>query len=142
MNIRQSLSTQTGLISRILTFEEDTNKALTLFNFVEHYHIDLKSIYARNNFSRLCVIAGVREDFSSECEEAITKGMLRLSSIDSRRWISFLLNILPKIDEISIDDLNFFEIKLLTMFHYTFWQKPIKNSGFNSVIESIRMIKE
>lgn len=142
MNIRQSLSTQTGLISRILTFEEDTNKALTLFNFVEHYHIDLKSIYARNNFSRLCVIAGVREDFSSECEEAITKGMLRLSSIDSRRWISFLLNILPKIDEISTDNLNSFEIKLLTMFHYTFWQKPIKNSGFNSVIESIRMIKK
>jgi len=95
-----------------------------------------------NNFSRLCVIAGVKEDFSSEYEEAITKGMLRLSSIDSRRWISFLLNILPKIDEISTDNLNSFEIKLLTMFHYTFWQKPIKNSGFNSVIESIRMIKK
>lgn len=141
MNIRQSLNTQIGLISRIATFEEDTNKPLTLSNFVEHYHLNLKSIYAKNNFSRLCVLAGIKEDFVSEHEKIITKGMLRLSFIDSRRWISLLLKILPKIDEISIEELNSSEIKMLTMLHFTFWQKPVKLCGFGSVIDSLRMLK-
>jgi len=142
MNIKHSLRTQNGLISKIASFEEDTNKALTLTNFVEHYHIKLKSIYAMNNFSRLCVLAKVKEDFTSENEDIITKGMLRLSSIDSRRWISFLIDILPEIDEISIDMLNTKEKKMLNMLHHTFRQQPVKRCGFDNVIESIRSIKK
>ena len=64
-----------------------------------------------------------------------------MSFIDSRRWISLLLKILPKIDEISIEELNSSEIKMLTMLHFTFWQKPVKLCGFGSVIDSLRMLK-
>jgi len=68
--------------------------------------------------------------------------MLRLSSIDSRRWISFLIDILPEIDEISIDMLNTKEKKMLNMLHHTFRQQPVKRCGFDNVIESIRSIKK
>lgn len=140
-NIRQATGSRIGLVSRITTFEEDTGKPLTLSNFVEHYHLDLKSIYGRDNFSRLCVLAGVKDDFERTYEVELTKAMFRLCAVDSRRWISFLLRILPQIDQIDESEVSSIELKMLMMLYYTVWQKPLKACGFNSVIESIVALK-
>ena len=82
-NIRSSFGAKAGLVNRIATFEEDTGKKLTLENFVEHYHIDIRTIYSKDSFSRLCVVAGVKENFNEPLEDVLTKAFARICSIDS-----------------------------------------------------------
>ena len=100
-NIKSSFSAKNGLISRLATFEEDSGLPLDLANFVDYYHLDVRTIFSRANFARLCVSAGVREEFEEELEEIINKALKRICAIDSRRWIAFLLDILPRRREVS-----------------------------------------
>lgn len=44
--------------------------------------------------------AGVRKDFTEEIEATLSKVLYRFSALDSRRWIQFLLNILPRLDDV------------------------------------------
>lgn len=62
-NIRSSFGAKSGLVARIATFEEDTGLAPTLENFADYYHLDVRNIYIRDNFSRLCVLAGAKMIF-------------------------------------------------------------------------------
>lgn len=48
-----------------LLSEEDTGKKLTLANFLAHYHMDAREIYAKFSFARLSVLAGVCDDFDN-----------------------------------------------------------------------------
>ena len=36
-------------------------------------------------------------------EETLTKALAKLAVIDSRRWISFLLDILPRLNDVAFD---------------------------------------
>lgn len=58
-NIRSSFGVKAGIVSHIAAFVEDTGKPLTLSNFLEYYHLDLRTVYSRACFARLCVLAGV-----------------------------------------------------------------------------------
>ena len=95
-NIHSSFSVRAGLISRIATFGDDTGRALTLEEFADYYHLDIRSIYKYDTFSRLCVIAGVLEDYNEDIEDEMAKALQRICTIDSRRWITFMLGILEK----------------------------------------------
>ncbi|HRT81840.1 MAG TPA: DUF3427 domain-containing protein, partial [Oscillospiraceae bacterium] len=137
-NIRSSYGQIAGLISRIESFEEDSGLELTLSNFARHYHLDLRNIYRRSNFSRLKQRAGLIENFSEPDEEMLTKAFFRIASINSRRWISFLLKAIDYIDYIFP---NKEEKLMLEMFHFTLWQKPLHECGFSTVQDSIRCLK-
>lgn len=140
-NIRSAFNTKLGLISRIATFEEDTGRPLTLGNFVDHYHLDIRQIYRRGSFSRLCALAGVKEDFHEPLEQVMTKAFRRFCAADSRRWIQFLLEVLPKADSLKIDTLSTERQRMLQMFHFTVWQKPIEECGFNSLKDGLMQIQ-
>jgi hypothetical protein len=56
----------------------------------------------------------VREGFTS-----LPKAFARICAIDSRRWIQFLLNVLPKIEEYQEGDFSALEKRMLQMFHFT-----------------------
>lgn len=141
-NIRSSYSNKAGLITRIANFVEDTGKDLNLSNFLGHYHFEMKMLYkTKDSFSRLCVLAGVREDFDEALEGIIAKALGRICGIDSRRWISFLLEILPRIDKVKIDDLGEGGIRMLQMFHFTIWQKPVEECDFSSLQEGLIQLK-
>jgi len=88
---------------------------LNLANFLEYSHLDLKTIYAEDSFSRLCVLAGVKENFDEELENVLTKAFARICAIDSRRRIKFLLHVLPKIDEFEADAFSELEKRMLQM---------------------------
>ena len=72
-NIRASFGARAGLVSRISTFAEDSGLELNLANFAEYYHLDIRTIYARDSFSRLCVFAGVKDNFNEPLEETMPK---------------------------------------------------------------------
>lgn len=141
-NIKSSFSVRSGLISRISTFEDDTGKPISLKNFLEYYHLDILYIYGKYNFSRLCVIANVMEDFHEEMESDMTKAFAKICAIDSRRWIEFLLKILSDAEEFQLESLSKIEIRMLEMFHYTVWQRSVEECGFKTTLEGIKKIKD
>ena len=126
-NIRQSLSQRAGLISRIASFEEDSGRKLTLENFLDYHHMDVRAVYSKFSFARLCAEAGVKDDFSEPVEETLTKAYGRLSAIDSRRWIGFLLDVLPRLGKLALSTLDENEKRMLNMFHVTVWQDVIED---------------
>ena len=122
-NIRASYGNTAGLVARAATFEEDSGLELTLNNFLDYYHLDPRSIYKFSSFSRICARADAIEDFEEPLEETLTKAFARLSVINSRRWIAFLLNILPRLDDVEFDALADVEKRMLQMFYITVWGK-------------------
>ena len=124
-NIRSSYGNTAGLIMRIASFEEETGRELSLEAFLEYNRLDPRSLYKFSNFSRLCARADVREDFSEPLEETVSKALAKLAVIDSRRWIRFLLDLLPKLDEVDFEKLSMLERRMLQMFYVTVWGEPI-----------------
>lgn len=140
-NIRNAIGYRGNLISRIATFEEDSGLKLTLANFIGFYNLDIKKIYEKDNFSRLCATANVTPDFHEPDEELLKKAFVRVCGIDSRRWIDFLLNTLPKIEFVQWHSLLGDEKKYIVMLFYTIYQKSIDACGFNSYLEGISKLK-
>jgi len=131
-NIKKAIGTRTGLISKIATFENDSGMPATLENFVKYYHMNVRDIYRKSSFSRLKANAGIMEDFHEPAEKILDKAFLRISAINSRRWINFLLKILPSADTLKMDELSCAERRMVQMFHFTVWQKPPQACGFLS----------
>ena len=136
-NIRASYGNTAGLISRAASFEEDTGLALTLANFLDYYHLDPRSIYKFSSFSRICARADAIEDFEEPLEETLTKAFARLAVIDSRRWISFLLGILPRLDDVDFAALSDLEKRMLQMFYITVWGKAAISWDDEEVLDNL-----
>ena len=136
-NIRASFGMRAGLVSRIATFAEDSGKALTLENFLDYYHLDIRSIYVKDSFSRLSVWAGVKDDFKETLEETMAKAFARLAVIDSRRWIAFLLDILPRLVDVDFDQLSDEKKRMLQMFYVTVWGETASDWNSDKVLENL-----
>ena len=141
-NIRASYGNSAGLISRIATFEEDTGLALNLANFLDYYHLDPRSIYKFGTFARLCARADVIEDFSESLEETMQRALVRFASIDSRRWIQFLLHILPSLSSTRYDALSDVEKRMLQMFYITIWLKAADDWNDEEVLDNLRTLAD
>ena len=136
-NIRASYGNTAGLVARVASFEEDSGLELTLKNFLDYYHLDPRSIYKFSSFSRLCARADVIGDFTEPLEDVLTKAFARLVVIDSRRWISFLLDILPRLDDVDFAALSPVEKRMLQMFYITIWGKAADSWGSDSVLDNL-----
>ncbi len=141
-NIKNAIGYRASFISRIASFEEDSGLKLTLTNFIGFYHIDIKKVYEKDSFSRLCVAAHVSDDFFEAGEELMKKAFTRICDIDSRRWIDFLLESLPRIETLIWNELSEREKKFMVMIFYTIYQKELEVSGFTSYIKGIARLKE
>ena len=141
-NIRASYGNTAGLVSRVATFAEDSDMELTLANFLDYYHLDPRAIYKFSSFSRICARADVIEDFEEPLEETMTKAFVRFSVIDSRRWISFLLNILPRLDDVDFKSLDHVEKRMLQMFYITIWGKAVEDWNSEEVLDNLYALSD
>ena len=141
-NIRASYGNTAGLVSRVATFAEDSGMELTLANFLDYYHLDPRAIYKFSSFSRICARADVIEDFEEPLEEAMTKAFARLAVIDSRRWISFLLDILPRLDDVDFEALPDVEKRMLQMFYITIWGKAVEDWSSEEVLDNLYALSD
>lgn len=141
-NIRASYGNTAGLVSRVASFTEDSGLELTLTNFLEHYHLDPRTIYKFSTFSRLCARADVMDDFQEPLEEALTKAMGRLAVIDSRRWIRFLLELLPRLDNVNFAALGELEQRMLQMFYVTVWGKAVEDWTSDEVLDHLYALSD
>ena len=140
-NIRQAVGNKNAIVKRLANFTEDSGKALTLANFLEYYDLDLSSIYGTKfSFSRLCVQADVKADFSEDIEEIVTKALPRLSYIDSHRLIELIVDYLPEINKYTINDFDGVQQRMWQMLQFTIWQRSYEDCGFNDILEGFRKI--
>ncbi len=141
-NIRSSFGVKAGILARIASFEDDTGNPLTLTNFLDYYRIDPRTLYARASFARLCVQAGAREDFQEGAEASLETAFSRLCTIDSRRWIACLLDLLPRLATLNYAALSVNEKTFLQMFYVTVWNKSAENVNSDDVRENLYTLAE
>lgn len=137
-NIRASFGARAGLVLRIANFMEDTGKALTLSNFLDHLHMDVRALYACDSFSRLCVQAGVRENFIEPLEETMRKAFPRFATVNSRRLLAFWMEML----QVPRERMTAGEVRMLQMFQFTIWQKSYEECGFTSLLDGIMEVRK
>lgn len=80
-------------------------------------------------------MAGAREDFSEPLEDIVTKALPRISAIDSRRWIEFLVDNLPEISARSEGDFSPLQLRMLTMLNHLSGRKRGRKPGFSDMLE-------
>lgn len=136
-NIRASYGNSAGLITRIASFEEDTGLNLSLANFLDYHHIDPRSLYKFSSFSRLCARADVMDDFNEPIEETMEKALARLAVVDSRRWIQFLLCLLPRLDDTDFAAFSAVERRMLQMFYVTVWGKVAEPWNSDEMLDNL-----
>ena len=141
-NIRASYGNTAGLVARIASFTEDSGLELTLANFLNYYHLDPRAMYKFSSFSRLCARADVIKYFTEPLEDTITKAFTRLTVIDSRRWISFLLDILPRLDDVDFAALTDMEKRMLQMFYITVWGKAADDWNNKEVLDNLYALSD
>ena len=136
-NIRASYGNVAGLVMRIASFEEDSGEPLSLAAFLDYNHLDPRSLYKFTSFSRLCVRADVKDEFKEELEDTVTKALARLAVVDSRRLIEFLLDILPRLDDVDFDKLSNLEKRMLQMFYVTVWGKTVLDWNADETLDNL-----
>ena len=148
-NIRHALThaRKSQLVARIRTFTVDTGLPLSLENFIQYHRLELDDIYRRSSWSRLCVQAGVREDFQDPDEDLLSKGLRRLCHHNSLQQLKLLITTLQAdLSTKVIGDLLAANRALLTMFCFTLWNNrpPAKNLEENLQLlqENHNMISE
>lgn len=140
-NVKHSLTSRDGLIDRMRTFTEDTNKPLTMNNFVNYYEIHPQRFYVKGDlFTDLKHFAEGGSISSDVLSEEYRKAMYRVSQINSRRWLSFLKKNLPDIATKNLSDFNNAEQRMLRMFYYTFWGSEKSNIDFSEALERIKSL--
>ncbi len=77
------------------------------------------------------------DDFSELLEETLTKALARLAVIDSRRWIFFLLDLLPRLDNVDFNKLTMIEKRMLQMFYITLWGKAVEDWNSDEVLDNL-----
>ncbi|SCW63146.1 Helicase conserved C-terminal domain-containing protein [Ruminococcaceae bacterium YRB3002] len=139
-NIRASYGNTAGLVNRIASFTEDTGLELSLASFLNYYHLDPRSLYKFVSFSRLCARADIIDEFDEPLEDELTKAMAKISAADSRRWISFLIEVLPSINLIDVSNLTSMERRMLQMFYVTVWNKTVDNWNDYEVHQNLQSL--
>ncbi len=134
-NIRRSFRGHDELVSRIRSFTDDSGKELSFSDFLAWYHLSPGDIYSKGvSFARLCVEAGVRSDFNEEAEETLSKVLYRFVAFDSRRLIQFLLNLLPRLDNVDFAGMPPLEQRMLQMFYITIWDSYAEDWNSDEVL--------
>ena len=141
-NIRASYGNTAGLVTRVASFAEDSGLELTLANFLDYYHLDPRAIYKFSSFSRICARADVIDDFAEPLEETLTKAFARLAVIDSRRWISFLLDILPRLDDVDFSSMTDVKKRMMQMFYITVWGKAADSWDNEEVLDNLYALSD
>ncbi|MBT9158001.1 MAG: putative DNA repair helicase RadD [Firmicutes bacterium] len=139
-NIRESLLTRANLIDKLRNFMADTGQQPTLSSFLRTFAtLDLEDIYKRGTFTSLRSAATPGTQSHQLDEQTMRKAFLRLSRIDSRRWICFLRDCLrgglPSI-------LSEEELRMIRMFHYTAWQKVPSAMNLPSARQGLALVQQ
>lgn len=72
----------------------------------------------------------------------LTKALARLAVIDSRRWIRFLLDLLPRLDNVDFATLGPLEQRMMQMFYVTVWGKTAEDWIAQEVLDNLYALSD
>ncbi|WP_295721083.1 DEAD/DEAH box helicase [Mucilaginibacter sp.] len=140
-NIRVAIGfNRRQLIIKIQNYKHQSTLSLSLQNFIEFQHIEPQLIYKKDNWKRLCVEAGIIENFIEPNETEITGCIKRLLRCNSISYLKFLRNLIES--NFNTNAWSEEENLMLLMFHYDVWQKAGPQLGFASLKDSIEQISK
>ena len=141
-NMRKSFGLKSGILAHVAFFEEDTGLELNLNNFLEHYHLDPRLIYSKKcTFSSLCAEAKIKETSPSELSPNAYKILFRLSTVDSAKWLKYILDNIEHAEDIDWYSLPAAEQLMWKMLYISVWEKPIDAFGFPCILDGIIKFK-
>ena len=142
-NIRAHFSYRAGMVEQIRAFFEDVlerdRNRFSLTAFLEHARLDPRNLYHWDSFARLCVDGRIIEDFDEPMEQTLRGAWVRLCSIDSRRWLAFLIALLE--GERDGRMLSPLEQRMIRMFVWAVWAQNPRDAGFDSPEDAIRALR-
>lgn len=139
-NIRASLNSKNGLLSKVKTFEAESGLKLSLINYIHYYHIDIRTIYNKKlTFYSMCEQEGVWQS-----EEHIFDDPFRIlfhfCCIDSIKWINFVLSELQNGKFNELNSYNEEQQLMVKMVYSSIWDKTPKTEGFIDEIEALNSL--
>ena len=142
-NIKKSINSKSGLLSKIATFTEDSGFELNLVNFLNYYNVKPRQIYNKKvTFDELVRIALGKPESQDPLKDSAFKILYRLCTVDSPKWIEFLLRELPNVENINWNALRKKEQLMWKMLYVSIWEKPIETIGFTNILEGIVEFKK
>lgn len=142
-NIKGAYDSLRGLAGHIASFTDDSGQPLSMANFLHYHHMDPRQLYRQKSwqsFTRLCVRAGIQKDFAPEpLEKQVNLSVVlqKLSVADSRRWIKFLLDLLPRLNDTDFTQLSSLEQRMLQMFYVTIWSEYASDWHDDQVLDNL-----
>jgi len=136
-NIKKALShaNKNQMVNRMASFEAETGLALTLERFMDHHHLGLDDIYKKGYWSRLCVLAGMKEDFSDPDEQVLSKGLRRFCHHNDPGQLGQRSSLLKgDLGQASLDAMESGMKQLLTLFCFSIWSNnPPEKTLFSNL---------
>lgn len=135
-NIKANTSNRQVIIEMLQKFEETTHKELILYNYINHYKLNINDIYKKDvSFYRLLTEAGIKcFTEKNSIENAIVGRLKNLLTINSPKFINYIKSLL------NYENINHNEL-LDTMTYYTLFNKLPEKEGFKNIIEALEFVK-
>ena len=138
-NIHNAIINKNNIINKIKTYEGKSSEKVHLTEFLNYFGLTPRDIYSRSTLSGLYKDAGIIDtDISVERNAFYAKAFLRISHIDSRRWISTIKYLLNN----DVKKLDPIQEKLILMLFYNFYNKKPIEMGFPDMITVIQSFRK
>lgn len=137
-NIRNATINKNAIISRIRTYQTETNRPLTLRNFLKYHDMSLIDFYGKSGnrslYSLECIALNKTMDPSYDM--TMVKRFKNLFYMDSKRLLSIGIKYFCGDMEEIIDT------KVTAIFYYSFYNKTPDNEGFKCMNDGLNKIRE
>lgn len=128
------------LIQKVQNFKHQSTLPLNLKNFINFNHFQLKQLYKKGSWKRLCADSGVIKDFIEPNEKELSSWISsRLIQSNSLSYLQFVKKVL--LGQINPQNLSGDEEVLVNMLHFDVWRKSGLDLGMASIKESIATIR-
>jgi superfamily II DNA or RNA helicase/translation initiation factor 2 alpha subunit (eIF-2alpha) len=151
-NIGEYINDKRGLVKKIKDIAYEKGNNISLKDFMTSYDVELLDIYKtkgslrgksiNNSFYRLCVEAGIKDNFDCKDETILANSLGKVTFINSIKMLKLLIEVTENFDKYKDHSFNEAEEKLLLMFHYTLWGNSLNEFKMKTAFESIIRLSE
>lgn len=136
-NIRASLNSKNGLLSKVKTFEGESGLKLSLINYVHYYHIDFRMIYNKKlTFYTMCEREGLWQEEEHIFDDSF-RILFHFCYVDSIKWIGFVLSELQSGKFNTLNSYSEEQQLMVKMLYSSIWDKTPKTEGFVDEIDAL-----
>ena len=141
-NIREAIEfRRPQLLTKIQQFKHHSTLPLTLNNFLEFHHLEIRQIYRKGSWKRLCADAKVISDFNEPQEKELTSCMQKkLIQCNSLSYLQFIQKVISENTNLNL--LTQEEKNMLLMFHYDVWQEAGTKLDFSDLNDSMTLLRK